>query len=201
MKRSVLFIIIISLPVFSFGQENTVKKLVAEADSIFKVYEGISNSKQKIAHLCEIINLQDSVYNLLVDSIKVMSSYEKDAKTYRFFTLMDESIFASNFQELDESKLPTDLAERYKLYLTIKELSECLNGMEAKAAKAGKNTEIADADKKEYVALVLKSDIDKANKLFDQKEKLNISILSPKQKAFDESLSVKFNNILQKYIF
>lgn len=201
MKKSVLLIIIISLPIFSFGQDDMVKKLVAKADSIFKVYESTSNSKQKIAHLCDVIELQDSIYNLLVDSIKVMSSYEKDAKTYRFFTLMDESVFSSNFQKLDEKKLPTDLAEKYKLYLTIKELSECLFGMENKAAKAEKNSEIADADKKEYIALVLKSDIDRANKLFDKKEKMNTNSLSPKQKAFEENLSVKFNNILQKYIF
>lgn len=201
MKKIVVLIFIITLPVFSFGQDDTVKKLVAEADSILKVYEGISNSKQKIVHLCEVIDLQDSIYNLLADSIKVLLSYEKDAKTYRFFTLMDESVFSSNFQKLDERKLPADLAERYKLYLTIKELSECLIGMESKATKAEKNSEIADVDKKEYVALVLKSDIDRANKLFDQKEKMNTIFLSPKQKAFDENLSAKFNNILQKYIF
>ena len=189
------------LPLLSFGQSNVIKKLVAEADSIYKVYENTSNTKQKINLLCEVINLQDSVYNMMADTIKIMASFENDAKTYRFFAQMDQSVFNNNYLKLDSVSLPLDLRARYNAISLIKELSECLDGMEQKAEKAEKNPDIAEADKKEYVAIVLKSDIERANKLFDQKEKVNVDALSPMQRKFDENLSTRFNNILQKYIF
>ena len=202
MKRKILLSIIVAcLPLLSFGQANVIKKLVAEADSIYKVYENTSNTKQKINLLCEVIDLQDSVYNMMSDTIKIMASFEKDAKTYRFFALTDESVFGNNYLKLDSVSLPLDLRTRYKAISLIKELSECLDGMEKKAEKAEKNPDIAQTDKKEYVAIVLKSDIERANKLFDQREKVNVDALSPKQKKFDENLSTRFNNILQKYIF
>ena len=73
--------------------------------------------------------------------------------------------------------------------------------MERKAEEAKKNPDIGTGDKKEYIGLILKSGIERANNLFDSQEKLNFSGFSKEQKQYNENLKKKFNDILEKYIF
>lgn len=73
--------------------------------------------------------------------------------------------------------------------------------MENKVDAAKADKDVTDADRKNFVAIKIKSGIDKANELLNQIDKINMSSFSEEQNKFYHGLSERLTDILKKYIF
>ena len=200
MKKRILTFVLSLAPLLSFGQDVFVDSLLHKVDSIRSVCEKL-REKEKVKGYEQALILQDSVYNLMADSIRYFSSFEKDACAYRYFICDDASIFLQNYMEIDTRKLPKFMQERHTAITAVRQFANCIESMEGKIKIAEADMDIADADKKDYVAIKIKSEIDKANELLDRIDKVNMSMFSEEQNKFYQSLSERLTNILNKYIF
>lgn len=200
MEKVLILFVSLCASIALYGQSVEIDDLQQKANHFLEEADKVSNAK-KIPFLYDVINLQDSVYNIIADSLEELASYEKDACIYRFFVRTDVSVFGEHFLKLNSKDLPADLKARYDAISQVKELAVCIDDMERKAEEAKKNPDIGTGDKKEYIGLILKSGIERANNLFDSQEKLNFSGFSKEQKQYNENLKKKFNDILEKYIF
>ena len=198
MKKRALIFILSLVPLLSFGQDVYVDSLLQKIDSIRSVCEKLKE-KDKVKGYEQALILHDSVYNLMADSIRYFSSFEKDACAYKYFICNDASIFLQNYMEIDTRKLPKFLQEHHNAITAIRKFANCIESMEEKIKSAEADKGIADTDKKNNVTF--KSEIDEANELLDIIDKVNMSTFSDKQNKFYQSLREKFNNILKKYIF
>lgn len=196
-----LFILLFSLtPLISWGQEVSVDSLLQRVDSIRMSCAHLKD-KDKIKSYETALALQDSVYNLMADSVKHFSSYEKDALLYRFFSCTDCAIFQNETLKLDTKGLPKYLKEHYNAIVAVREYYQCISSIEQKISSAESDTDIALNDKKNYVAIKIKTDIEKANELLNKIDAIDLSSLSEQQESFYQKISEKFTNILNKYIF
>ena len=199
MKRKLLFILSFA-PMLLFGQEISVDSLLHKAYSIRLSCEQLSN-KDKVKGYEKALLLQDSVYNLMADSVRYFSAFEKEAKAFRFFLCSDASIFSNGYVTLDTHKLPKFLQNHYLAVTVIRQYSQCIEGIESRIMSAEADKDVAEADKKNYVAIKIKSEIDKANELLDRIDKVNMSTFSDEQRKFYQGLSERLTNILNNYIF
>lgn len=202
MKTKLLIFIFSCMPILLRGQEKSVDSLLHEIDSIRATCEQLkNNNKDKIKGYEQALILQDSVYNLMADSIRYFSAFEKDARTYEFFVCTDASIFSQKYAVIDIRRLPKYMQEHYLAITTIRQFAQCIENMENKVKDAESDNDVVDTDKKNFVALKIKSEIDKANDLLDKIDKLNMSSLEKDQSNFYQVLSERLTNILNKYIF
>ena len=137
----------------------------------------------------------------MADSVRYFSAFEKEAEAFQFFSCSDVSIFSNGYITLDIHKLPQYLQNHYLAVTVIRQYSQCIEGIESKIMSAEADKDVAEADKKNYVAIKIKSEIDKANDLLDRIDKVNMSTLSDEQSKFYQGLSERLTNILNKYIF
>lgn len=199
MKRKLLFILSFA-PMLLFGQEISVDSLLHKADSIRLACEQLNN-KDKVKGYEKALLLQDSVYNMMADSVRYFSAFEKEAEAFRFFSCYDASIFSNGYVTLDTHKLPKFLQNHYLAVTVIRQYSQCIEGIESRIKSAEADKDVAEADKKSYVAIKIKSEIDKANELLDRIDKVDMSTFSDEQSKFYQGLSERLTNILNKYIF
>lgn len=199
MKKIFIFVLVF-VPICSFGQEVSVGSMLQKADSIRHACSQLKG-KDKIKGYESALGLQDSVYNLMADSVRYFSAFENDAHAYRFFVCTNTSVFLQNYVEIDTCKLPKYMQERYAAVSTIRQFAECIVNMENKAKVAETDKDVAEIDRKNFVAIKIKSDIDKADELLDSIEKLNMSSFSEEQNKFYQGLSKRLTDILKKYIF
>lgn len=199
MKRKILLILSF-VPMLLFGQEISVDSLLKKVESIHLVCEQQSN-KDKVKSYEQIFWLQDKVYNLMADSVKYFATFEKEAEAFRFFSLSDTTIFSDGYKIINTQKLPKYLQEHYLAVTMVHLYSQCIESIEEKIKSAKADKDIAEADRKKYIALKIKSEIDKADELLDKIEKVNMSTLSNEQSNFYQGLSKRLTNILNKYIF
>lgn len=89
----------------------------------------------------------------------------------------------------------------YAAVSTIRQFAECIINMENKVDAAKADKDVTDADRKNFVAIKIKSGIDKANELLNQIDKINMSSFSEEQNKFYHGLSERLTDILKKYIF
>lgn len=200
MKKSLVIFIFSLVPLLSFGQEMCVDSLLHKVDSIRSVCEKLKE-KERVKGFEQALILQDSVYNIMADSIRFFSSFEKDAYAYRYFICNDTSVFLQNYMEIDTRKLPKFMQERHTAITTIRQFANCIESMESKIKSAESDKDVAETDKKNYVAIKIKSEIDKANELLDRIDKVNMSTFSDEQRKFYQGLSERLTNILNNYIF
>lgn len=200
MKKRLSIFVLSLVPLLSFGQDVYVDSLLHKVDSILSACEKL-REKEKVKGYEQALILQDSVYNLMADSIRYFSSFEKDACAYKYFICNDASIFLQNYIEIDTCKLPKFMQERHTAITAIRQFANCIERMEGKIKSAESDKDVAEADKKNYVAIKIKSEIDKANELLDRIDKVNMSTFSEEQNKFYQSLSDRLTNILNKYIF
>ena len=201
MKKTLFLFIFSLIPLLSFGQEICVDSLLHKVDSILLACEKLKE-KEKVKGYEQAIILQDSVYYLMVDSIHYFSSFEKDAYAYKYFTCNDVSVFLQNYVEIDIRKLPKYMQERHTAIKAIRQFANCIESMESKIKSVEADNDVADEkDRKTYVAIKIKSEIDKANELLDRIDKVNMSSFSDEQGKFYQGLSERLTNILNKYIF
>lgn len=199
MKRKLLFILFFA-PMMLFGQEISVDSLLQKADSIRLACGQLSN-KEKIKGYEQALLLQDSIYNLMADSVRYFSAFEKEAEAFRFFSCSDASIFSNGYVTLDTRKLSKYMKEHYFAITVIRQYSQCIEEIESRIKRAESDKDVADADMKNYVAIKIKSEIDKANELLDRIDKVNMSTFSDEQNKYYQGLSERLTNILNKYIF
>lgn len=200
MKKGLMIFILSLVPLFSFGQDVYVESLLHKVDSIRSACEKLKE-KDKAKGYEQALILQDSVYNLMADSIRYFSSFEKDACAYKYFICNDASIFLQNYMELDTSKLPKFMQERHTAITAVRQFANCIESMEGKIKSAEADQDIADIDKKNYVAIKIKLEIDKANELLDRIDKVNMSTFSDEQNKYYHGLEERLNYILDRYIF
>lgn len=200
MKRKTIITILAAVPMLLLGQERSVASLMQDADSIRNICVNLK-TKDRIEGLEKALSLQDSVYYLLTDSVRSLSAYESDALAYHFFSCSDSSIFNQNYIIIDTLQIPRYLQEHFIAVTTIRQYAQCVDNMERKIEEAEADNDIAEDDRKNYVAIKIKSEIDKANDLFVIIDNLNMSSFSEEQIEYYKGLSSKFNNILRKYIF
>ena len=200
MKKRILIFVLFLVPLLSFGQNVCVDSLLHKIDSIRSACEKLKD-KEKVKGYEQALILQDSVYNLMADSIRYFSSFEKDARAYKYFVCNDTSIFLQNYMETDTRKLPKFMQERYTAITAIRQFANCIKSMESKIKSAEADKDIADTDKKNYVAIKIKSEIDRVNELLNRIDKVNMSTFSDEQNKFYQTLSERLTNILNKYIF
>lgn len=200
MKKGLMIFILSLVPLFSFGQDVYVDSLLHKVDSIRSACEKLKE-KDKAKGYEQALILQDSVYNLMADSIRYFSSFEKDACAYKYFICNDASIFLQNYMELDTSKLPKFMQERHTAITAVRQFANCIESMEGKIKSAEADQDIADIDKKNYVAIKIKLEIDKANELLDRIDKVNMSTFSDEQNKYYHGLEERLNYILDRYIF
>lgn len=198
MKKGLLIIFLV--PLISFGQVVSVDTLLHQADSI-RFASSKLKDKDKVKSYEQVLVIQDSVYNLMADSIRYYSSFEKNARAYNFFVSADKSVFLQNFIDIDIHELPRYMQVHYMAVMTIRLFGQCIENMDSKISSAEADKDVAEADKKNYVAIKIKSEIDKANDLLDRIDKLNMSSFSEEQNKYYQGLLEKLNNILNKYIF
>lgn len=200
MKKRISIFVLSLVPLLSFGQDVYVDSLLHKVDSIRSACEKLKD-KEKVKGYEQALILQDSVYNLMADSIRYFSSFEKDARAYKYFVCNDASIFLQNYMETDTRKLPKFMQERHTAITAIRQFANCIESMESKIQSAEADKDIAETDKKNYVAIKIKSEIDKANELLDRIDKVNMSTFSDEQNKFYQTLSERLTDILNKYIF
>ena len=92
MKKRIFIFVLSLIPLLSLGQNVCVDSLLQKIDSIRSACEKLKD-KEKVKGYEKALILQDSVYNLMADSIRYFSSFEKDAHTYQYFVCNDASIF------------------------------------------------------------------------------------------------------------
>jgi len=199
MKRKLLFILLFA-PMMLFGQEIPVDSLLHKADSI-RLACGQLGNKEKNKGYEQALLLQDSIYNLMADSVRYFSTFEKEAEAFRFFSCSDASIFSKGYVTLDTHKLSKYMKEHYIAVTVIRQYSQCIERIENRIKSAESDKDVAEADRKNYVAIKIKSEIDKANELLDRIDKVNMSTFSEEQNKFYQNLSDRLTNILNKYIF
>ena len=200
MKRKFIILVLSFAPFILYGQEISVDSLLSKSDSIRQACSQLGN-KEKVKGYEQALELQDSVYNLMADSVKYFSAFEKDAISYKFFTCSDISVFSQGYAIIETRKLPKYLRDHYEAVSVVRLYSQCIEGIEKKIKDAEADNEIAEADKKNYVAIKIKSEIDKANELLDRIDKVDMSTFSDEQSKFYQGLSERLTNILNKYIF
>lgn len=200
MKTKILAFILVVIPIYSFGQEISVDSLLQKSDSIRHLCSQLKD-KDKGKGYEQALILQDSVYNLMADSVRYFSAFEKDARAYRFFACTDSSVFSHNYIKIDTRKLPKYMQAHYAAVSTIRQFAECIINMENKVDAAKADKDVTDADRKNFVAIKIKSGIDKANELLNQIDKINMSSFSEEQNKFYHGLSERLTDILKKYIF
>lgn len=200
MKKRIFIFVLFLVPLLSFGQDVYVDSLLHKVDSIRSACEKLKE-KEKVKGYEQALILQDSVYNLMADSIRYFSSFEKDACAYRYFICNDASVFLQNYLDIDNRKLPKFMQERHTAITAVRQFANCIESMESKIKSAEADKDIADTDKKNYVAIKIKSEIDKANELLDRIDKVNMSTFSDEQNKYYQGLSERLTNILNKYIF
>lgn len=199
MKRKLLFILFFA-PMMLFGQEISVDSLLHKADSI-RLACGQQSNKEKIKGYEQALLLQDSIYNLMADSVRYFSAFEKEAEAFRFFSCSDASVFLNGYVTLDTQKLSKYMKEHYLAVTVIRQYFQCIEEIESRITSAESDKDVAEADKKNYVAIKIKSEIDKANELLDRIDKVNMSTFSDEQNKYYQGLSERLTNILNKYIF
>ena len=200
MNNRILIFVLSLVPLLSFGQDVCVDSLLHKVDSIRSACEKLKE-KEKVKGYEQALILQDSVYNLMADSIRYFSSFENDACAYRYFICNDASVFLQNNMEIDTCKLPRFMQERHIAITTVRQFANCIESIEGKIKSAEADKDIADTDKKNYVAIKIKLEIDKANELLDRIDEVNMSSFSDEQNKFYQGLSERLTNILNKYIF
>ena len=200
MKKRILIFVLSFIPLLSLGQNVCVDSLLHKIDSILSTCEKLKD-KEKVKGYEQALILQDSVYNLMADSIRYFSSFEKDAYAYRYFVCNDATIFLQNYMEADTRKLPKFMQERHTAITAVRQFANCIESMESKIKSAETDKDITDTDKKTYVAIKIKSEIDRANELLDKIDKVNMSTFSDEQNKYYQGLSERLTNILNKYIF
>lgn len=200
MKNRILIFFFSLVPILSFGQDVCVDSLLHKVDSIRSACEKLKE-KEKVKGYEQALMLQDSVYNLMADSIRYFSSFEKDACAYRYFICNDASVFLQNYMEIDTRKLPKFMQERHLAITAVRQFANCIESMEGKIKSAEADKDIADTNKKNYVAIKIQSDIDKVNELLDRIDKVNMSSFSDEQNKFYQGLSERLTSILNMYIF
>ena len=200
MKRTIFIIVFSIAHVLLFGQSVSVDSLLQKADSIRYACNKLRD-KDKVKEYEQVLELQDSVYNLMADSVRLYSAFEKDARAFHFFACTDASVFNQDYVEIDTLKLPKYLKDHYLTVSTIRLYSLCIGNIESKIKDAEADKDVAEADKKNFVAIKIKSEIDNANELLDRIDKLNMYSFSEEQNKFYHDLSERLTNILNKYIF
>lgn len=201
MKTKILIFVLAFVPICSFGQEVSVDSLLHKIDSI-RVACSKLNNKDKVKGFESALVLQDSVYKLMADSVRYFSAFEKDARAYQFFVCTGDSVFSQNYHvEIDTCKLPKYMQEHCTAVSTIRLFTECIMKMENQAKDAEEANDVAEADRKNYVAIKIKLNIDEANELLDRIDKLNMSSFSEEQNKFYQDLLERLSDILNKYIF
>lgn len=200
MKIKILIFVLAFVPICSFGQKVSVDSLLHKVDSIRMACSQLRD-KDKVKSYEEAFVLQDSVYNLMADSVRYFSAFEKDARAYQFFVRTGDSVFSHNYVEIDTRNLPKYMQEHYTAVSIIRQFAECIVNMECKAKAAEEDKDVAEADRKNFVAIKIKSEIDKANELLDRIDKIDMSSLSEDQNKFYQGLSERLTDILNKYIF
>lgn len=216
MKTKLLTFILFIVPIYSFGQEVSVESLKSQINSIesqarkafgpwkkSKLYEqAIEKYEQAIEKYEQLLVQKDSVCNVMAESIRYFSAFEPDARNYQFFACNDASIFSQNDIEIDTRKLPKYMQERYTTVSTIRQFAQCIEDMENQAKSAESDKDVAETDRKSYVAIKIKSDIGTANELLYIIDELNMSyLLSEEQNKYYQGLLERLTNILHKYIF
>lgn len=200
MKKRIFIFVLSLIPLLSLGQNVCVDSLLQKIDSIRSTCEKLKD-KEKVKGYEQALILQDSVYNLMADSIRYFSSFEKDAHAYKYFVCNDATIFSRNYIETDTRRLPKFMQERHTAITAIRQFANCIESMESKIKSAEADKDITDTDKKTYVAIKIKSEIDRANELLDRIDKVNMSTFSDEQTKYYQGLSERLTNILNKYIF
>lgn len=200
MKKRIFIFVLSLIPLLSLGQNVCVDSLLQKIDSIRSTCEKLKD-KEKVKGYEQALILQDSVYNLMADSIRYFSSFEKDAHAYKYFVCNDATIFLQNYMETDTHKLPKFMQERHTAITAVRQFANCIESMESKIKSAEADKDITDTDKKTYVAIKIKSEIDRANELLDRIDKVNMSTFSDEQNKYYQGLSERLTNILNKYIF
>lgn len=200
MKKTFILLIISLVPLLSIGQEMCVDSLRHKVDSIRMACKELNN-KEKVKGYEQALLLQDSVYSLMAGTVRHFSTFEKEAEAFRFFSCSDASVFSNDYVTLDAQKLPKYLKAHYLAVTVIRQYSQCIEGIEDRIKSAETDKDVAEADKKNYVAIKIKSEIDKANELLDRIDKVNMSTFSDEQSKFYQGLSERLTNILNKYIF
>ena len=200
MKKRIFIFVLTIIPLLSLGQNVCVGSLLQKIDSIRSTCEKLKD-KEKVKGYEQALILQDSVYNLMADSIRYFSSFDKDAHAYKYFICNDTTIFLQNYMETDTHKLPKFMQERHTAITAVRQFANCIESMERKIKSAEADKDITDTDKKTYVAIKIKSEIDRANELLDRRDKVNMSTFSDEQNKYYQGLSERLTNILNKYIF
>lgn len=200
MKKRIFIFVLSLIPLLSLGQNVCVDSLLQKIDSIRSTCEKLKD-KEKVKGYEQALILQDSVYNLMADSIRYFSSFEKDALAYKYFVCNDATIFLQNYIETDTRRLPKFMQERHIAITAVRQFANCIESMESKIQSAEADKDITDTDKKTYVAIKIKSEIDRANELLDRIDKANMSTFSDEQNKYYQGLLQRLANILNKYIF
>lgn len=202
MKLISLIFIFVLVPILSYGQEISVDSLLHKADSIRNACAQLKDKDpNKAKGLEQALVLQDSVYNFMADSVRYFSAFEKEARAYKFFACTDASVFTHRYVVIDTRNLPKYMQEHYLAIAAVRQLALCIESMETKIKAAEADKDVADADRKSFVAIKIKSEIDKANEILEKIDNLNLASFSTEQEQYYQGLSNKLTDILNKYIF
>lgn len=207
MRKIIFLINLMFVFLFVSGQKNKpVEQLLREARQIRKECDDIKDGKKEKTQGYELaLKKQDTVILQLqksVESYKKYAEYEDDAMIYRFLSRTDTIVFIDNETIKSPEKLPPFMRNHYYAILVIRKYYQCIKNMEETidSARLNKNL-INEQDRKSYIALMIKSDINEANDVLDNIEKINMLSFSDEQTKFYQNLSNKLSDIIDKYIF
>lgn len=202
MKNSIIIMFLMLVPLLSYGQEISVDSLLHKADSIRNACAQLKDKDpNKAKGLEQALVLQDSVYNFMADSVRYFSAFEKDAHAYKFFACTDASVFTHRYVVIDTRILPKYMQEHYLAITAVRQLAMCIESMENKIKAAEADKDVAETDRKSFVAIKIKSEIDKANEILEKIDNQNLASFSTEQEQYYQELSNKLTDILNKYIF
>jgi len=203
MNRIVLISFLVLLPMAASAQhEGEIKRLIELSDSLYKVVENTKKADAKVKILCEVINLNDSAYNLLRKEQELLAANDYKTKVFDFFALKDTTVFGSNFVNLEKQDIPFCLERQYQTICTVRELCGVMDTLDRKIHETESDEEVSSEVKKMYIAERIGKEAEMVNNLCDRIDNLGIATLSEEQQKFyKDNLIKRFNEILNKYIF